>query len=174
MRAKRAGFTLVEILIVIGITAVLSSMVLTYTSASRDQVALYVEQAKLAQTISRAKSLAITTYNDPNGEEDSIPCGYGVHFDYDAGEYLLFSYDAANCTITSTLDPQAMTVISTAELSIAMHFSEDAEDPIQDILFIPPDPKTWIWQLSALTTSTSGRVYLETAKGAASVAVSQG
>ncbi len=173
-RASRAAFTLIEILIVVGITTVLASMILTYTSTSRDQVALYVEEAKLAQSISRAKSLAIATFNQPE-----IPCGYGMHLDYDAQTYTIFSYSAPQCVIGNTLDLSGLDAedcqaggacaITTEVLPPNVALTDGGDNPIQDVLFIPPDPKTWIWRLDDLATTTSGNAYLRTPGGTQAV-----
>src|SRR3989344_3199887 len=84
----RRAFTLIEILVVISVITMLSAFVLTYNATSRNQVALRIEQAELVQTISRAKSLALATYNKPE-----VPCGYGVYINYSENNYAIFSYD---------------------------------------------------------------------------------
>jgi prepilin-type N-terminal cleavage/methylation domain-containing protein len=182
---SRKGFTLVEVIIVIGITTVLAGLILTYTSDSRDQVAMYVEEAKLAQTISRAKALSITTFNQPGGRAE-IPCGYGVFFNYDAQTYNLFSYKTPKCVFAQSLDLSEMeegdcTIgvpacsISSAVLPRNVKlFFEGKEDSIDTVFFIPPDPKTWVWNKDAISTSTSGRVYLSTSKTNVSVYVGPG
>jgi prepilin-type N-terminal cleavage/methylation domain-containing protein len=146
---KIGGFTLIEILIVVAITSLLSGVVLTYSSKGRTQVALYVESAKLSQTILRAKSLAIATYG-----ESETPCGYGVHIDYNAKTYSLFSYKPPDCgTISSgPIDttnltyPGAYTVKSGEVYNLPQGMEYDGSgSPLSDILFLPPDPAIDIW-----------------------------
>src|SRR5205823_134766 len=81
------GFTIVELLIVVAISAMLASIAIGYSSISRNQVALSVETAKVAESIIRAKSLAIATYA-------SIPgtCAYGVSVDIAQNRYSIFAF----------------------------------------------------------------------------------
>ena len=176
---------MVEVIIVIGITTVLAGLILTYTSDSRDQVAMYVEEAKLAQTISRAKALSITTFNRPGGK-DQIPCGYGVLFNYETQSYNLFSYKTPKCVFAQSLELSELEDGECADGAIACSISsavmprnvkmtfEGKEDPIDTVFFIPPDPKTWVWGKDAIATSTSGRVYLSTSKAGVSIYVGPG
>ena len=153
-RVSRAGFTLIEILIVVGITAMLSGAVLTYTSTSRDRISLSVEEAKLAEVISRAKSLAITTY-----AREDVPCGYGVSLDYEAHTYELFAFDAPSCRSITSLDEGEKSEVEQFVLPPNVRLGE-GEERLEHVLFIPPDPKTWIWRLEDAATSTTGSIYL--------------
>lgn len=151
---------------VIAITALLAGLILTYSSQSRDQVALYVEQAKLAQTVARAKSLTISTYNLP-----AVPCGYGVRIDHEQDSYQLFSYDAPDCGDIQSLSPQFMTEVVSEQLPGNLEFGEQDAESITDILFMPPAPSTWIWLSGGNATSTEGRVPLTSKSGEFSVEV---
>lgn len=167
---KRSGFTLVEVLVVIAITALLAGLILTYSTKSRDQVALYVEQAKLAQTIAQAKSLTISTYNQP-----IVPCGYGVSIDYNdsaMGTYRLFAYNAPQCDNISFLDPGFEKVINTEQLPGNLVFADPDAESITGILFLPPNPNTWVWLHGGSATSTEGRVRIMSRSGELSVDVS--
>lgn len=164
--SRRKGFTLIETLIVIAITALLSSFVLTYTSTSREQVALYVEQSKISQTILRAKSLTLSTYNQP-----AIPCGYGVRIDYDMGIYELFSYGAAPCSSVSVIDPNLATRVRESRLPPQVRLGVKPES-IEYVLFTPPDPKTSIWRRGAgAATSSDGIVFLQGTSGKSAVGI---
>lgn len=162
----RKGFTLVEVLVVIGITTLLSGVILSYTSSSRDQVALYVEEAKLAQTISRAKSLAIATYGHL-----PAPCGYGVRVYYGSNSYELFSYGAdISCSeLPSPLIEDDMVEVVTYKLPPNVRFRPHAQDAAGTIFFLPPDPTTSIWQEGFNATSTDAKIYLTTSQGTAAV-----
>ena len=119
------GFTLVEILVVVAITALISGIVISYSKVGENQVGLYVETQKIASAILRAKSLAIATFdlrqcsdgadndgdslidfpsdpgcagqNDPT-ERTEILCGYGFDIDYKNRTYRVFSYEPAATT----------------------------------------------------------------------------
>lgn len=148
------AFTLVEILVVLAITALLSGIIITYTGTGRAQVALYVEEAKLSQVILRAKSLTISTYNNSNPA--LIPCGYGVHIDYSAGTYSLFAYPRptpapapcpASITSINPSDPDQYQQVGDAfPLAKELKFETTPFlDYIDTIFFRPPDPKTFLW-----------------------------
>ncbi|MEK7608824.1 MAG: prepilin-type N-terminal cleavage/methylation domain-containing protein [Patescibacteria group bacterium] len=163
---RRKGFTLIETLIVIAITALLSSFVLTYTSTSREQVALYIEQSKLSQTVLRAKSLTLSTYNQP-----TIPCGYGVSIDAPTNTYTLFSYGTAPCGSIASIDPSLVFVVKTNALSSQIRIANRPES-VQYILFSPPDPKTTIWREGGGTsTSSDGMIVIEGRSGKQAIGV---
>lgn len=168
----RAGFTLIEVLVVIGITSLLAGIILTYSSSSRDRVALQVEQARLSQTIAKAKSLTVSTYNDP-----VVPCGYGVRFNYAESEapdtYTLFSYDAPTCANITVLDPAFETEVTTEDLPPNLTFEEpDPAESIESVLFLPPNPDTWIWLYGKNATSTQGCVPVAAKSDASAVYIS--
>src|SRR5512144_1181344 len=95
----RGGFTLIESMIAVTITVLLSSFVITYSSTGRQQISLTVERAKLVQVVSRAKSMALNRYKDT----DPV-CGYGISVDYDNAQYMLFSYRAPRCEDIASID----------------------------------------------------------------------
>ena len=144
----KQGFTLLEILVVLAVTTVLTGMVLTYGSRGRSQTSLYVEQAKLAQIILRAKSLSVATYNKPD-----IPCGYGVSVDYNTNSYELFSYKPANCFDIKNVgivkdelnryeSVERYTVVAGVKLA---KNSVDSNATLSTVFFLPPNPETLIW-----------------------------
>ena len=47
LHSARNGFTLIELIVVLGITAFLSSIMISYNHTSRQQLALYAEETKL-------------------------------------------------------------------------------------------------------------------------------
>lgn len=155
------GYTLIELLIVVGIAGLLSGMVLLYGGAGREQIALSVESIKIVQAISRAKTLAIATYTDP-----SSPCGFGVQFDYPAKKYSIRSYRTSpSCESVSGITSSA--VLEEFNLGAGLTWQEGAEH-IDDVIFIPPDPKVYMFSGGVLLPAgASGKVYLLTSGGAA-------
>lgn len=75
MKKFIAGFTLVETMVVIAITLVISTMLLSYNRSSEKQIALFRDQAVLAGFFNRAKSLAIEKFN-----KNPDVCAYGIYF----------------------------------------------------------------------------------------------
>jgi prepilin-type N-terminal cleavage/methylation domain-containing protein len=146
----RAGFTLLEMLVVIGITTLLSVVAIGYSKAGQNEVALTVETSKIAEVILQAKELAINTYGTTaNG---SKACAFGVHFDASAQTYSLFAFSpggthcpslASTTIILFTSDiaqpyePSSWNIPITQGVQIAsVDFS--------DVLFYPPAPATLI------------------------------
>lgn len=144
-RLNCAGFTLIEMLVVVTITVLLSSFLIVYGTGSRQQIALSVEAAKMAQVILRAKSLAVATFNYP-----VVPCGYGVHIDYLTGSYHIFRYEET-ISACSNLDPGLLShsypprsIIQSFQVDGNVQFVDDAGQ-VEDILFIPPNPRVLVW-----------------------------
>ncbi len=176
---RKRGFTLIEIIIVIAITTLLSGIIITYTSTGRSQVSLYVEEAKVAQTILRAKALSIATYTQ---SDPTLPvtCGYGFHMDYTSGAqtYSIFRYSlpsGSSCAgiQNAPLDPTAMTFIKTENLNPVLKFVQDITPnsaSVDDVLFVPPGPRAYIWTEGGTDgTNPQGVVYMNTKNGSANV-----
>ncbi|HEY5221337.1 MAG TPA: prepilin-type N-terminal cleavage/methylation domain-containing protein [Candidatus Paceibacterota bacterium] len=158
--ADKKGFTLIEILIVIAITAVLSGLAIGYSHVGQDQISLSIEESKVAQMILEAKELSIATYSQNNAT-----CAYGVEFDFATSSYSLFEYNSATSTGSgsrSTCPSIASTSAAIDQGAIAKYTSGNWQVPtasgvilvsstnpiasatIQDILFYPPNPCTLI------------------------------
>src|SRR3989338_2210710 len=91
----RRAFSLVEVVVVIGITAILMAMSLGYNRNSERQIIIFSEQAKVAGIFERAKTLALTRYK--KGDTDF--CGIGVYFDIDRdpNELIIFGDNSNSC-----------------------------------------------------------------------------
>ncbi|OGY57093.1 MAG: hypothetical protein A2Y84_00360 [Candidatus Colwellbacteria bacterium RBG_13_48_8] len=74
---KGDGFTLFEILIVVGIISILSTVLLGYSQRNGVIIQLASNQAKLQSLLSRAKALSIQTYFEGPGEGENV-CAHGV------------------------------------------------------------------------------------------------
>ena len=87
------GFTLVELLIAIGISVMLTALTFSYTNIGKNQVALSVEGAKVAQSVLFAKNLAVATYHTVPGT-----CGYGVYVNAANNTYSIFAFVPSTST----------------------------------------------------------------------------
>ena len=169
----RRGFTLIELLVVLVVTSGLSAFLIIYNHASRQQVALYVEEAKLVQVISRAKSLSLSTYR----EESSEICGYGIHIDYVNNRYVLFSYkkpENTGCKKITSIDLDAEAQLSQYSLNKDIVFISPPPrggDKIDDIIFVPPDPTTLMNSGVSFISNGFGNIALGTQDGSAVVVV---
>jgi len=139
----------VEVLVVISVTALLTGVSIFYNRTSQKQITLFKEQAKIINTVLRAKSLALTTYT-----KEGAPCAYGIHFNKDAREMRIFrdldasgttddcatadnQYEATPPPNAEDLDPPAVEILS-GEISFIEPFN------LTDIVFIPPQPEVVI------------------------------
>jgi len=155
--ANRKAFTLIEVLIVIAISAILSTIVITYSNTSRNEISVSVEAAKISQTIFQAKTLAIATYGN-----SSSSCGYGVSFNYASGTYSIFAYDpsgVSSCPDSATVAkrgvfPSAGEMVKYSDATwnvpvargVLLEKQNDGNmaDGATLILFYPPSPATFI------------------------------
>lgn len=191
----RNGFTLVEILVVIAISAMLATVALVYTSSARNEVALAVETAKVAGTILRAKDLAIATYNN-----SPATCAYGVYLNIPANSYSIFAFNPDPAKYVPASVPPCPSAASTTAAGIAVggttpevtQYSAGTwnvsvangvrmidggnNDTAVIALFYPPSPKTIMSRDGATfippASATTLRVYLVTADGKGSTTIS--
>lgn len=169
----RRGFTLIELLVVVVITTALSSFLILYNHTSRQQIALSVDEAKLAQVIFRAKSLALSSYREPSSDI----CGYGVHIDYGAGKYALFSYTkqaGVECEDITSIDfalEQQMSLFSLNKELVFLSPPPGGGNRIDDVLFIPPQPVTFMNSGGTFLSSGSGKIALGTEDGSANAII---
>jgi len=70
------GFSLIEMLVSLGIVMILSGMVLAYNQSSIQKTVLFTEQAKVIGVLNRAKAFALERYK---GNSSSY-CAFGVKF----------------------------------------------------------------------------------------------
>lgn len=197
MRNMRKGFTLIEILIIVAISAMLSAIAIVYTSIGRSEVALTVASSQVAQVILRAKELSLATYRVAPGT-----CGYGVLLDIANNSYSLFAFTpqaadhpevygaippcpsvaattAAGIAIAASPAEIALSTNGTWEVSLGPQVKlQDGGngDTLAIIMFYPPDPTVFVTQYPATSTFLSppvtSKVYLVTADGAVSTTVS--
>lgn len=169
LRARR-GTSLVEVLIAIAVTAILSGIVIVYGAASRRQVTLYVDTVRLAETILRAKSQSVLTYYNPAAST----CGYGVRILPAERAYALFRYAAGEGGTCETIPGVGDENYVQIE-KIALQRDVGIAATVDDILFVPPDPKTYLWNGGARVPG-GGEVRLSVNGGAAErvVAISTG
>lgn len=164
---SRAAFTLIEVLVAISITAMLSSLAITYSKTGGRQITLYVETQKLASLFFRAKSFSFTTYRDTSANR----CGYGVAIDYAAKTYSLFAYqepNPPNCSSLSNIPSNFRVTISTYKINSGLVLKNTNSDSLSLVLFVPPDPKTLLSVDDGVSLSSApAKIYLETIDGLA-------
>ncbi len=131
---KQSGFTLVEVLVVISITVLLSAVLIVYNRSGESQIVLLKEQAKIIGILLRAKNLALQIYSPDGG---GVVCGYGVHFDIVKSEFLIFKDLADLCASSDNKYSGLSEDLEKHLLDSRLKF---LSSEFIDILFIPPDP----------------------------------
>lgn len=177
----RKGFSLIELIIVIAISVMVSAIAITYSHVGQNQVSLSVEAAKISQFILQAKDLAIATYTG-----GAASCGFGVTFDYAAQTYSLFRYapnGAPPCpTLASRVSVAAGEMKKYADqswqtpISKGVQFQTVAGDVLQTVIFYPPAPTTLMSRNGAggvfLAPTQTSKVYLVSADGGDTAVIS--
>ncbi|MFH1713220.1 MAG: type II secretion system protein [Candidatus Jacksonbacteria bacterium] len=100
IKIKNTGFTLVEILVTIGIMTILFTIVAINLNARKPQVLVENAAREFLSQLTFAKNLALTgavfkEEDDPPDDQLDVPFGYGVHFFYifweeDKNRYFIF------------------------------------------------------------------------------------
>src|SRR3989338_3253530 len=81
------GFTVIELLVVLGIIVLISASILANYRGQQRESALTRSAQKLALDLRRAQTLAVSS----TLHHSEIPYGYGVHFDKNVNSYFIFA-----------------------------------------------------------------------------------
>ncbi len=150
---KSKGFTLIELVVVVMIITLLSTVILAGIQTNRAPRALKSAVQELAVNIRKAQSMAISTQRV--GEE--VPCGYGLYFDKtNPTSYILFAEtdsdpDCANINRLYNGPSERVRIIKFSSSLVEIASTEP--DPFS-IFFIPPDPETSINYPSVVSEAT--------------------
>lgn len=179
----KKGFTLIEILVVVSITAIISSFALIYTKSSQSQVTLQIEEQKIASFIFRAKSLAITTYSRLPATRS---CGYGLEINYATRNYWIFSYEPpidptkpSTCPDVTAIQSRYQVAMTSSTLPKELIFDQQpAAKRLRLVLFLPPAPRTLLSNNSGnsgdLDRGGALNIYLSTRDGLAKRTITVG
>ena len=136
---RERGFTMIELLVVVGVIVLLSSFVIAYSRTGERQITLFKEQASLVSLLTRARSLSISAFSDA-----VVPCDYGVNFS-DSGTAILFrEYSPSNdprCLDANRVYNLEDEKIEEMTLDSTIVFSELG---LLNVVFIPPEPQVVI------------------------------
>jgi prepilin-type N-terminal cleavage/methylation domain-containing protein len=130
---KKKGFTLIELVVVIGILSLLSASLITYSRAGEKQIVFFKEQSVLTGIVFRAKNLAISTY----GRNGADSCGYGIHFNLPQ-EVAIFN-DKTLTGDCGGADKKYTGTNENLEKIILDSRVRIAGNP-DDFIFVPPEP----------------------------------
>ncbi len=144
---SQKAFTVVELLVVIFLLVMLTSMAIFYSSSAEDQVNVFREEGRVLTALYTARDLAIETYG--KGGTSDVPCAYGIQVvptQTNGTNIAVFAYKpdvSGQCenifTNTNGPDPANMTTVSQVALEggyVSSNFSS--------LFFVPPDPRVCV------------------------------
>ena len=150
------AFTLLELLIVIGIISIMSAIVFAGAGNRRQKFALQRSVYKIGQNIRRASEMGMSA-RDFRG---SVPeGGYGIHFDTATSSYILFADLGPNPDHIYTSSDEEVEKI---KLEKGVEITSLSPDAPLDITFKPPNPIITITSGGATTTEASVTISLKT------------
>lgn len=142
------GYTIIEMLAVLAIVAVLSTVILTNYTKNRQSEILLNETYKISQLIRRAQNLALSPQYG-----GGVINGFGVYLLRNNSNVILFANKDANNVYNSGVDEIKETLILNSMVKIPANSDPDKNGlnaPIGinrtslNILYIPPDPEVKI------------------------------
>lgn len=139
LNGMRRGFSILEMLVVMGILAILSSTLILYNRAGERQLVILREKARLIGTIVQAKSYATNMFVD-----DAPACGYGVHIDASAGKYFIYRDRAINCRTSDRIWGEASDEAVSGSLVALQEGVDFGDGAVSDIMFVPPHPEIYL------------------------------
>lgn len=138
--SSSAGFTLIEILVVLAIIVIITGIVIFNTSFERQNSALLRSAQKLSLDLRRAQSFALSS---KVFKTSGVPCGWGVHFNgVGSNSYIIFADLAVNQNCS---DRDFVKVASSSEDFETINLESGItinglSNGISDVVFTPPDP----------------------------------
>ncbi len=154
-KKDNAGFTLLETLVVMGIVALLTSVLVGYSRESIRQLQLAGTEAKILNLINQAKFLSIETFFKGQifkGQKggDRRVCAYGVHINRVTQEIFIFqdtNDEDVQCPANNVYN-EGKDIPLEGELNkikldpaIGSIVTETTLATLDEVVFVPPDPK---------------------------------
>jgi prepilin-type N-terminal cleavage/methylation domain-containing protein len=160
------SFTLVELLIVIGIITILSSISFPFYRNAQKQYILESEAQKLAQEIRKVEEMGMSAKeitNPNNPSEKFVPSGgYGIYFSLVPQRIIIFAdcddshtYTRAPPPVCGTSPPRFFERIEDLNLDPRVRLAHLSPSSPLNIVFKPPDPTVFIDGTSSATITIS-------------------
>ena len=146
---QQRGFTLIELMVVIGIMALMTAVVLPGWNSLGKIISLDRVAHQFAQDVRRAQELAMSGSRQAacfaTSPMGSI-LGYGIFIDAGSpNQYLIY----ANCNIEQAYEAGTDEIVETIGIEGEAQIFSTAPSPVS-ILFVPPDPTVYIQPGGAL------------------------
>ena len=161
-KSDRPGFTLVETVISIAVISIITALfIANYRSASRRSDIIMRAQEIVADIhLAQNNALGLVQYNN-----SVPPGGWGINFNRLENSYTIFAdlnapgtsgYGSYDSSSEGNQNHGARTVVLPPLIKIfELKTADNATYDTLDVTFLPPDPKTNIWQGSGLGAATS-------------------
>ena len=141
LKAKSySGFTLVEMIVIIGIIGFMSAMVFSNQNKSSDQRKLTLETRRLSQDLRKTQNFALSsTTHNCSGSVKAVP--FGIILDTDATDRYL---GVADCDADKVYDSGSDPILSTIVFNAARinNLSPKNGSNAMEVFFVPPLPVT--------------------------------
>jgi type II secretory pathway pseudopilin PulG len=161
------GFTMIELVVVLGVSVMLTAILVTLNRSGERNIVLFNEQARLVQALTSAKILSLQTFVRVEEAGNVKTCGYGVHFEDDSYTVFVDSplpdplnsscidennqytgnrrFDGPIEIATTNQDLEA-TPFLVYSLDPRIEFgSLPGNNASFDVLFVPPEPTTYFF-----------------------------
>ncbi|MFA5386354.1 MAG: type II secretion system protein [Candidatus Paceibacterota bacterium] len=143
-KIQEGGFTLIETLVVALVTVMLAAIMIVYSHTGEKQIALFRDQAKVVGILNRTKFLSVQMFSKTPITQTSIdvPCAYGVHFNNDGKDFLIFK-DLKTDPNQSCTSGNHNNKYDSGELFEQYSLDQRLkfQTNLSDVVFIPPDPE---------------------------------
>jgi len=137
---QQAGFTLTELLVVMFIISLLSSLVLANHRSGQKKYALSQATQQLVSDLRRAQNMAMSGV-DIEGQN----CGYGLELDNSSRptSYYFYADTKANCQTSNNKYDGSDDILETINLPNQIEIQSISPSPL-DVFFKSPEPTTYI------------------------------
>ena len=133
-----SGFTLIEMLVTLGIITALSSMILVYSRKSESVSNLIREGDHMAFELRRAQNQAMLMLQQDSGSDEKI-CGWGIYIDLTLPKQFLLFKDL--CEEGTSKGNEKYDSREEVETILLLKGVEIFESNVSSITFIPPEPR---------------------------------
>lgn len=144
---RQAAFTLTELLVVMFIISLLSSIVLANYRGGQKKYALFQATQQLVSDLRKAQNMAMSGVDigEVVGEPGKYYCGYGIQINYSARptSYYFYIDKSPDCSTSNNQYDSSDKLLETVNLPNQIEIQSTSLLPI-DIFFKPPDPTTYI------------------------------
>jgi len=137
---KSRAFTLIEMLVTLGIITALSSMILVYSRKSETVSNLIREGDHIAFELRRVQNQAMLMLQDNSGGDEKV-CGWGIYVDQIPQEQFLLFKDLCEEGTSNGNEKYDSGSGEKVETISLLEGVEISGSNISSITFIPPEPR---------------------------------